>query len=98
MRPGALSIRTKMPSFTVVLNPTASRSVLVLGLSFAGQVYRMSPPLFPKMYVAPAATQSQCKRKVLVCPAAVSVRITADYNTSKYMIPFVKIMKSKAYK
>lgn len=53
--PGALSIRTRMPSFTVVLKPTARRSVLVLGLSFAGQVYRMRPPLFPKIYVAPAA-------------------------------------------
>lgn len=61
VRPGALSIRTKMPSFTVVLNPTARRSVLVLGLSFAGQVYTMRPPLFPKIYVAPAV--KECKRE-----------------------------------
>lgn len=54
-RPGALSMRTRMPSFTVVLKPTARRSERVLGLSLAGQVYRMRPPLFPKIYVAPAA-------------------------------------------
>lgn len=62
--PGALSIRTRMPSFTVVLKPTARRSVLVLGLSLAGQVYRMRPPLFPKIYVAPA-TRYKTKEKCI---------------------------------
>lgn len=53
-----------MPSFTVVLKPTARRSVLVLGLSLAGQVYRMRPPLFPKIYVAPA-TRHKTKEKCI---------------------------------
>jgi len=61
--PGALSIRTRMPSFTVVLKPTARRSVLVLGLSLAGQVYKMRPPLFPNIYVAPARKQKIQRKK-----------------------------------
>lgn len=62
--PGALSILTRMPSFTVVLKPTARRSVLVLGLSLAGQVYKMRPPLFPNIYVAPA-TKQKTKEKII---------------------------------
>lgn len=61
--PGALSILTRMPSFTVVLKPTARRSVLVLGLSLAGQVYKMRPPLFPNIYVAPATKQKTKEKK-----------------------------------
>lgn len=43
-----------MPSLMVVLKPTASRSVRVLGLSLLGQVYVIRPPPLPKMYVVPA--------------------------------------------
>ena len=40
--------------FREVLKPTVSLSVLVLGLSLAGQLNVMSPPPLPKMYVVPA--------------------------------------------
>lgn len=43
-----------MPSFREVLKPTVSLSVLVLGLSLAGQLNVMRPPPLPKMYVVPA--------------------------------------------
>lgn len=48
-------MRTSMPSLMLVLKPTARRSVLVLGRSLLGHVYVISPPPFPKIYVAPAA-------------------------------------------
>ncbi len=57
-------MRTRIPSL-VVLKPTASLSVLVLGLSLLGHVYVISPPPFPKMYVAPAAGRNR-ERIVLV--------------------------------
>lgn len=57
-------MRTRIPSLMVVLKPNASLSVLVLGLSLLGHVYVISPPPFPKMYVAPAAGRNR-ERKVL---------------------------------
>lgn len=53
-RPGVLSTLTKTASFRCVLKPMASRSALVLGRSFGGQVYVISPPSRPNMYVVPA--------------------------------------------
>lgn len=53
-RPEELSTLTRTASFRCVLKPMANRSALVLGRSFGGHVYVISPPSRPKMYVVPA--------------------------------------------
>lgn len=53
-RPEELSTLTRTASFRCVLKPMASRSALVLGRSFGGHVYVISPPSRPNMYVVPA--------------------------------------------
>lgn len=95
--PGALSIRTRIPSFTVVLKPTARRSVLVLGLSLAGQVYRMRPPLFPNIYVAPA-TRYKAKEKCisyLFAKSGGSTLTSERKKLSKHMLSLVTGVKSR---
>lgn len=57
-------MRTRMPSLMVVLKPTASRSVRVLGLSLLGHVYVIRPPPLPKMYVVPAVETQEANKQL----------------------------------
>lgn len=60
-RPEELSTLTRTASFRCVLKPMASRSALVLGRSFGGHVYVISPPSRPKMYVVPAGRKKKAE-------------------------------------
>lgn len=61
-RPEELSTLTRTASFRCVLKPMASRSALVLGRSFGGHVYVISPPSRPNMYVVPAREKERKSR------------------------------------
>lgn len=68
-RPEELSTLTRTASFRCVLKPMASRSALVLGRSFGGHVYVISPPSRPNMYVVPARDKKkerENKEKTLI--------------------------------